>query len=38
VRRYDDYERVLRRLDDERAAAGGPAAADTASPEPVLNR
>jgi hypothetical protein len=35
VRRYDDYERVLRRLDDQRAAAGGPAAADTASPEPV---
>lgn len=38
VRRYDDYERVLRRLEEQRAASGGRAPADTAGPEPALRR
>jgi hypothetical protein len=37
VRRYDDYERVLRRLEERRVATGQPAAADTSPPEPALN-
>jgi hypothetical protein len=38
VRRYDDYERVLRRLEEQRAATGGPAVQDSAPPEPALHR
>jgi hypothetical protein len=38
VRRYDDYERVLRRLEEQRAATGGPAVHDSAPPEPALDR
>jgi hypothetical protein len=38
VRRYDDYERVLQRLEEQRTASAEPAVPDAVLPDPALNR